>query len=66
MSRDNQTFVRFELGIVMFELVQRVTKYRHKKYWKFPYIIIRNDILRDVHTIIQSIKSSIVEGLCKF
>jgi len=36
MSRDNQTFVRFELGIVMFELVQRVTKYRHKKYWKFP------------------------------
>ena len=26
MSRDNQTFVRFELGIVMFELVQRVTK----------------------------------------
>jgi len=34
MSRDNQTFVRYYttfLGIVMFELVQRVTKiYRQK------------------------------------
>lgn len=35
MSRDNQTFVRFELGIVMFELVQRVTKYRHKNIGNF-------------------------------
>ena len=35
MSRDNQTFVRFELGTVMFELVQRVTKIQTlKKYWK--------------------------------